>query len=318
MPDLFNMQIYENIDYHDFLENVNAALIADGWSSIYFHKNSLWTEAPAGVWSFAPGSNVNLAIESTGEHGNQTLHYRFWGNTLAPNDAVIAIRGFDSANSAVDYGVGTHPVDNGYWNYIAGTAVANYINIPEVLTKGFIFSNSSFFLLALQCDATRVQFLTGGSPDLVDSLEDEAMFCGYSNSNGYNIKWYDNNFRSPFIYEVDNFYYDGVHQNSNGLHTKSLYSPFGALTYYLHRFENYASIINTVPIYSDLLPAFRPVIYQYFSSVDCFRPIGILPVYYINSQSFNIGEIKTFGSKKYSIFPNCVKGYSAGFALRIA
>ena len=291
---LLAMDLQVNVtDHHDFLDKLRAFCLAQGWTIVDFQQNIKWQTG-----GFVAGDETYLAVESSG-YGSQTLHFRFRAEADGgdPLHEWLQMGAIDPANTTVNTGTSTHPVQQNDWNSERFTSF-----IPSQMPRVWFFGNDKFVLAVAQFSTEFVQMLSFGTLELYDTSETEAIWAGYSNSSGTasSGKWYNFNNLNPFDREGDCIFYNGVKKSSGDHKINIKFSNTNAGSGGFGRY-NKAVTKNS---FTTLAPQLQPQIYIEDSTDGLWRRIGIFPIFRIDTTGMEIAKKIPLGVEEYLVFPN--------------
>jgi len=315
---VLTMEEHQNVsDHHELLEKIKDFCDSAGWTINLFNTNSQWANQGGGVYGFSAGSESYLEIESSG-YGSQTLHFRFRmenSGSVADHEW-LQVGAFKSGATGRDTANSTHPVQRASPGGVSNWNSKRFNSMkPGIMEKIWIFGNDKFVLVAIKLTSTYCNFISFGSPELFDTAEDEGNFCGYPNtSTSVAARWFNENQLPPFDFTDDIILYDGDEKPSSKCFCNVKFSssnlPSGDRV-------DYSNLI--VPNgYSTQRPLRKPDISITHDSDSLDRVLGQYPIYRIDMSDHQIGDVLSYSSKKFVVFPACKLEFSKGIAVRIA
>jgi len=316
---VFTCYEYTSITNFEFLEKIKDAMSAGGWTIDQFSNACQWQEtSPVGYYDFDTGNEGSLIVSSSG-YGSQTLHYRLrtLEHATLTDTAWLMLGAFRSGTETLDHTSAIIPFMQGNWNDRNSNKSA-YMSIPRAISKCYIFAYNKYFVVAsIIVDSSYCLTLAFGSPELIDTAKTDCQFAGYNLDDGYSYNWSAQLQKDPFWKADDSIYYNGSVPSSPDVAYNIQNTSYHGDSF-SGTFHSYVNILNSENLYSDIQPLFKPMVYCKNTS-GYYEPIGTFPIFRAKFLSeYTIGQIKTYGTKKYRMFPSGVASASAGFAVRIA
>jgi len=302
---VLNYAIHENLaTHHVVLEKLKDFVQAQGWTVHDWLTSVQWAWTGS-QYDFIAGSESFLRIQSNG-YGSQTLHYRFRGKQTGsdPNHEEINCGSQNAANTALDHTSNLHPVDRNKWNLFTSHSFK-----PTNIPKFWLFGNSKFVLLVAKMDNIWCETICFGSPELIDTSDDESMYLSYEAAGS--LRWYNYNAQDCLYFEDRVFYFDGRVETNAYFHQSGIAAPYG------FAYKN-VTLLNE---YSQARPVYKPIVYVKPDVDGLWRVWGWLPLYRVWAEGLQFGEILQYGTKQFMCFPsnklNDASRYY-GIAVRIA
>lgn len=276
--------------HHVALEKLKDFALARGWTVLDWQTNVRWAWSGS-QYDFIAGSESFLMLQSAG-YGAQTLHFRLRGEAAGtdPNHEWVQLGSQPAGSTSINHASSDHPVQQSAWNLYRYNSFK-----PVSIPKMWIFGNDKFLMAVTQMNSIWCNILAFGTVELFDTADDEGQFCGYGQA-GSSMQWYEYSEVDPFLNKSGLVYYDGAAKIGSTL-MHSMASPFDGFFAYMD-----CTLENA---FSEVRPEFQGLVYVRHNSDSLWRILGTFPVYRVDVRGYQMGEIATYGSKKFVCFPSC-------------
>jgi len=315
MTRAFNYELHTNLtDHHEILEKLKAFAENEGWTIDHYHVNKEWVDTGGGVYGFQTDTNYENFLQITGNPDNTNLEctFRFRSTTLNTGtiDPYIGVSAQSSVTKPLDTSSSSHPASA----LLAGMSSYKYWHsvYDGAQASTWIIGDDRFLAVVMKCDNTFYQIISVGEIDCFDNSFDSGGFIGSTLHLDWWYQWYDYTvWFAPFGTNANNIIVGGTDVKA-AVYSTNLFETTNSG----YPFNEY-NIVNYDNLGGGVKGMVRPIIYVKDVADSAPRPIGQLPVFFLNGSGLFAGQVLDRGSEKYIVFPSCQLALKQWWAMRV-
>jgi len=319
---LLNYAYYANpTSHHDVLTKLRTFALAQGWTSDYYHSESVEWAATGGspAYDFIGGAESALGLWSNG-HGLQDLIVRFrcTQSGVDPQNETMYCAGIQPGTSRVpDGGQSAQPhAQTGYYTH---SRYATHSMSPGTMHGVWFFGNAHFIYMVLAPDSSFCTFLLFGTPSLFKPTDKGVYLVTGGTYFDYYVYWYDawgaqSKYALAHERTANTSYYNSWDANYDRRLPTWRNSTYVNATTVIYNTLYYAIQLNS---WTGKRTMIQPMVYMMRYPDSVYYPLGTWPVFLIPFTGLGMGDILTYGAEQYMVFPDSFNVRQNGIAFRI-